>query len=147
LIGTAAAAIGFVGGYLATGSVLAAAAVATVSEVIGFYGCVGVKTVVAARRVTALLTGWRRLAAGVWHAITDQLASCAIAEVLDDVLIRPGCLTIAAWLLQPLPGGVWLGFAAGKAVADAAWYGMEASARGGVTRWTARRDRGRWPHK
>jgi hypothetical protein len=42
----------------------------------------------------------------------------------------------AAEALRPLPGGVWLGFAVGKAVADMAWYGMEAWARRGVA-WSA----------
>ena len=37
------------------------------------------------------------------------------------------------WLARPLPGGVWLGFAAGKTVADLAWYGTEAAARRGLT--------------
>ena len=63
----------------------------------------------------------------------EQLASCAVAETVDGFLIRPGCLVGAAWLLRPLPGGVWLGFAAGKAAADVAWYGLEASARRGVS--------------
>jgi ornithine decarboxylase len=66
--------------------------------------------------------------------VTGQLASCAAAEALDDFLIRPGCLASAAWLLRPLPGGIWLGFIVGKAAADVAWYGMEASARWGVAR-------------
>jgi hypothetical protein len=39
-------------------------------------------------------------------------------------------------MLRPLPGGVWLGFAVGKAAADVAWYGLEASARRGVS-WSA----------
>ncbi len=132
--GSFGAAAGFAAGYLPTGSLLTAAAVATVCEVIGFYGCVGVKTALAAWRATAHLAGWRRLAAGAWHAVREQLASCAVAEALDDLLIRPGCLAGAAWLLRPLPGGVWLGFAVGKAAADVAWYGMEAWARWGVTR-------------
>ena len=42
---------------------------------------------------------------------------------------RPGCVAGAAWLLLPLPGGVWLGMVTGKAVADAVWYGAEASVR------------------
>jgi hypothetical protein len=67
----------------------------------------------------------------------EQLASCAVAEVVDGFLTRPACLAGAAWLLRPLPAGVWLGFVAGKAVADVAWYGMEASARRGVA-WSAR---------
>ena len=65
--------------------------------------------------------------------MTAQLASCAAAEALDAFLIRPGCLAGAVWLARPLPGGVWLGFAAGKTVADLAWYATEAAARRGLT--------------
>jgi hypothetical protein len=135
VVGTVAAIAGFAVGYLAAGSLLAAAGMATVSEAIGFYGCVGAKTAVAACRATGHLTGWRRLAAGARDAITEQLASCAAAEALDAFLVRPWCLAGAAWLARPLPGGVWLGFAAGKAVADLAWYGAETSARRGLARW------------
>ena len=131
--GTLAAVAGFAAGYAQAGSLLAAAVLATVCEAIGFYGCIAAKTVTSARRATTHLGGWRRLAAGAWHAVHEQLASCAVAETLDGFLIRPGCLAGAAWLLRPLPGGVWLGFVAGKAVADVAWYGLEASARRGVT--------------
>jgi len=134
--GTIAAISGFTVGYLAAGSLLAAAGLATICEAVGFYGCVGVKATTAAWRATAHLDGLRRLAAGAWHAITEQLASCALAEALDGFLVRPGCLAGAAWLARPLPGGVWLGFAVGKVAADVAWYGMEASARRGVA-WTA----------
>ena len=134
--GTACAAAGFAAGYLPAGSLLAAAGLATVCELLGFYGCIGAKTVAAAYWATAHLGGWRRLTTGAWHAVREQLASCAVAEAADSFLIRPGCLAGAAWLLRPLPGGVWLGFAVGKAVADVAWYGMEASARRGVA-WSA----------
>ncbi len=134
--GTVAAVAGFAAGYLPAGSLLAAAALATICEAVGFYGCIGVKTVAAASRATVHLGGWRRLAAGAWHAVREQLASCAVAEAADGFLIRPGCLAGAAWLLRPLPGGVWLGFALGKAAADVAWYGLEASARRGVA-WSA----------
>jgi hypothetical protein len=72
------------------------------------------------------------MSAETLHAVKEQLASCAAAEVLDFFLIRPGCMAGAAWLARPLPGGVWLGFAVGKAVADVAWYGMEAAARRSV---------------
>jgi hypothetical protein len=119
---------------LATGSLLAAAGLATVCEAIGFYGCVGAKAAAAACRATSHLDGFRRLAAGTWHAATEQLASCAAAEALDMFLVRPGCLAGAAWLARPLPGGIWIGFAVGKAVADVAFYGMEAAARRGVAR-------------
>ena len=62
--GTVAAAAGFAFGYLAAGSLLAAAVLATLCEVIGFYGCVRAKTTAAARRATAHLSGWRRMGAG-----------------------------------------------------------------------------------
>jgi hypothetical protein len=130
--GTLGAVAGFAAGYAQAGSLLAAAALATIGEAIGFYGCIAAKTGAAARRATAHLGGWRRLAAGAWHAVREQLASCAVAETVDGFLIRPGCLVGAAWLLRPLPGGVWLGFALGKAAADVAWYLLEASARRGV---------------
>jgi len=131
--GSVGAAAGFAAGYRAAGSLVTAAGLATVGEFIGFYGCVGTGTVLAACRATTHLAGWGRLAAGAWHAVTRQLASCA-AEVLDFLVIRPGCLAGAAWLLRSMPGGVWLGFGAGKAVADLAWYGVEAAARRSLAR-------------
>ncbi len=102
--GTLAAVAGFAAGYAQAGSLLAAAALATIGEAIGFYGCIGAKTVASGRRATVHLGGWRRLAAGAWHAVREQLASCAVAETVDGFLIRPGCLAGAAWLLRPLPG-------------------------------------------
>jgi hypothetical protein len=130
--GTLGAVAGFAAGYAQAGSLLAAAALATIGEAIGFYGCIAAKTGSAARRATAHLGGWRRLAAGAWHAVREQLASCAVAETVDGFLIRPGCMAGGAWLLRALPGGVWIGFVLGKAAADVAWYGLEASARRGV---------------
>jgi hypothetical protein len=130
--GTLGAVAGFAAGYAQAGSLLAAAALATIGEAIGFYGCIAAKAGAAARRATIHLGGWRRLAAGAWHAVREQLASCAVAETVDGFLIRPGCMVGAAWLLRALPGGVWIGFVAGKAAADVAWYGLEASARRGV---------------
>ena len=132
--GTVAAVAGFAVGYRAGGSLLAAAGLATVGEFAGFYGCVGIKTALTACRATAHLAGWRRFAAAAWHAVTRQLASCAAAEALDFTLVRPGCLAGAAWLLLWLPGGAWLGFALGKAVADVFWYGTEAAVRRGLVR-------------
>ncbi len=132
--GTLAAVTGFAAGYGNGGSLLAAAGLATIGEFAGFYGCIGIKAALAAVRATAHLAGWRRLAAGAWHAMTQQLASCAAAEAVDFVLIRPGCLAGGAWLLLRLPGGIWLGFLGGKAVADVFWYGAEASVRRGLVR-------------
>ena len=134
LAGTVAAIGGFAAGYRGTGSLLAAAGLATLTEAIAFYGCIGVTAAAAASRATRQLAGRSRLAAGAWHAITRQLASCATAEVIDAFVVRPGSLATAAWLARPLPGGLWLGFAVGKAVADLAWYGTEACVRRGVIR-------------
>src|SRR5215472_994415 len=80
--GTIAAVTGFTAGYLTARSLLAAAGLATICEAVGFYGCVGVKAAAAACRATAHLGGVRRLVAGAWHAITQQLASCAAARVI-----------------------------------------------------------------
>ncbi len=135
--GTIGAVAGFAAGYLPAGSLLTAAGLATLCEAIGFYGCIGVQAARTACRATAHLAGWRRLAAGACHAVKEQLTSCAAAEALDLLLIRPGCMAGAAWLLRLLPGGVWVGFLVGKAAADVAWYGMEASARWGVVRAAA----------
>jgi hypothetical protein len=134
VIGTVAAIGGFAFGYLAAGSLLAAAGLATLCEMAGFYGCIGVRTAAVAWSVTAHLAGWRRLIAGICHAITQQLASCAAAEAMDALAVRPACLFGAAWLARPLPAGVWLGFAVGKAAADVAWYGTEAFVRRGAAR-------------
>jgi ornithine decarboxylase len=134
LCGTLTAITGFAAGYLPNRSLLAGAGLASLAETAGFYGCIGAKSAVTAWQATAHLGGWRRLAAGAWHAVQDQLASCAAAEALDVLAIRPGCMAGAAWLLRPLPGGVWIGFALGKIAADVAWYGVEASARRGVQR-------------
>ena len=132
LCGTLAAIAGFAAGYLPDRSLLAGAGLASVAETAGFYGCIAGKSARAAWRATTHLGGRRRLAAGAWHAVRDQLASCAAAEALDAFAIRPGCMAGAAWLLRPLPGGVWIGFALGKIAADVAWYGVEASARRGL---------------
>jgi hypothetical protein len=132
--GTVTAIAGFAVGYRTGRSVLAAAGLATLGEFAGFYGCIGIKAALAAWQATAHLAGWRRLAAGAWHAVTKQLASCAVAEAVDFALIRPASLAGAAWLLLWLPGGIWLGFVVGKAVADVVWYGAEAAARRGLVR-------------
>jgi hypothetical protein len=55
VFGTLAAAAGFAVGYAQAGSLLAAAALATICEAIGFYGCIAAKTGAAARRATVHL--------------------------------------------------------------------------------------------
>src|SRR5689334_13202945 len=76
--GTVTAVAGFAVGYRTGGSLLVAAGLATLGEFAGFYGRVGIKAALGAWRATAHLAGWRRLSAGAWHAVTQQLASCAV---------------------------------------------------------------------
>lgn len=108
----------------------AAAGLATLAEVIGFYGVVIVKTAIRATHATTHLAGARRLGAALWHAVHDQLASAGAAELIDDLLVRPGLMTLGAWGGAHWgTAGLWLGFIAGKALADLAWYVVEAHAR------------------
>lgn len=108
----------------------AAAGLAVTAEVIGFYALVGIKTAMRAGKATAHLAGARRLGAAAWHAVHDQLASAGAAEAVDDLLVRPGCMTLGAWAGSRWgTAGLWLGFLAGKAIADLAWYLVEAHAR------------------
>ena len=141
MCGTLGAFAGFAAGYLSSGSLLVAAGLATFLEVIGFYSCVGIKTTFIAWRATGHLVGWYRLAAAAWHAVREQLASCAVAELLDDFLIRPwahGRRGVA----RPRPGPTRRGMAricVGKVIADVSWYSSEAVSRWSIVRSTTGR--------
>ncbi len=134
VFGTIGAIIGFEVGYGPTGSLLAAAGLATTGEVIGFYSCIGLRTGLEARRATAGTAGWQRFLAAARHAVLTSLASCAVAELVDSFLIRPSFLAGASWLFQGSAAGMWFGFAVGKLASDAAWYSVEALARHGARR-------------
>ena len=133
--GTLAAIGGFAAGYLAAGSLLAAAWPATLCEVIGFYGCVGVRTAAAGspghRPPGRVPQAGRR----TWHAVTQQLASCAAAEALEGLPVRPGCL---AWCCLGRPGRCPAGYGSGSRPArrSPTWPGTawKPSARRGVAR-------------
>jgi hypothetical protein len=66
------------------------------------------------------------------HAIREQLASCAVAEALDDIIVRPQTIYWLTWWVRHLPGGLIWGFLVGKAAADAVYYAVEAAARCGA---------------
>ena len=129
--GTIGALAGFGTGLGRGWALPAAAGLATGCEAVAFYVPVVARTTVAAWLATGHLSGLRRgLSAGL-HAVRDQFASAAVAEVLDDLAFRPAAMTAGAWV-----GGhgtawwwLWLGFLAGKAAADVAWYGIEAHTR------------------
>ncbi|MGI9006034.1 MAG: hypothetical protein ACR2FU_07520 [Streptosporangiaceae bacterium] len=130
LVGTIGAIIGFEVGYGQSGRLLVAAGLATTCEVVGFYTCIALRTGLEVRRVTRGLTGWQRFADAARHAVLTSLASCVTAE-LADLLIRPGFLAGTARLFRGSTASMWIGYAVGKLAADAAWYGVEASARRG----------------
>jgi hypothetical protein len=134
VFGTAGAIVGFEAGYKRSGSVLAAAGLATTCELVGFYSCIALRTGLAARQATEGTAGWDRVVAAARHAIVTSLASCAVAEVVDGLLIRPSFLAGATWLFEDSATGMWVGFALGKLAADAAWYGVEACTRNGAQR-------------
>jgi hypothetical protein len=67
-----------------------------------------------------------------------------VAEALDDLAVRPQAIYWLTWWARHLPGGLVWGFAAGKAVADIAYYAAEAATRHGL-RPSTLRDRWRWP--
>jgi hypothetical protein len=52
-----------------------------------------------------------------------------VAELVDDLIVRPGFLAGGAWLFRGSAAGMWAGFALGKLAADSVWYGVEAAAR------------------
>ena len=80
--GTAGAVAGFAAGYQASGSLLAAAGLATMCEAAMFYGWVGAATIAAAGRATAHLAGWRRLAADVaWYGL-EAATRCGLTRTL-----------------------------------------------------------------
>ena len=132
VVGTLGAVAGFAVGYGRTGGLLAAAGLATTCEVIGFYACIGLRTGLEARRATQGAAGWQRFGDAARHAILTSVASCVVAELVDDLLIRPGFLAGGAWLFRGSTAGMWTGFALGKLAADSVWYGVEASARRAV---------------
>jgi hypothetical protein len=134
VFGSVGAIFGFEAGYARSGSLVAAAGLATTCELIGFYGCIALRTGIAARKATEGSAGWDRFLAAARHAIITSVASCVVAELVDGLLIRPSFLAGGAWLFQGSTTGMWVGFAIGKLAADAAWYGVEACTRNGARR-------------
>ena len=63
VVGTVGAIFGFQAGYARSGSLLAAAGLATTFEVVGFCGRIALRTGQAARRVTEGSAGWDRFVA------------------------------------------------------------------------------------
>ena len=130
ICGTAAAVAGFGFGLARGWPLPAAAGLATAAEAVAFYVPVVARTAWRSWTATGHLSGLRRGIGAGLHAVRDQFASAAAAEITDDLVFRPAAMTAGAWIGgHGGPGWLWAGFLAGKALADAAWYATEAHAR------------------
>jgi hypothetical protein len=114
--GTAAALGGYWAGQALTGSLVASAFAAALSESIGFYAVLLVRDMVR----DAYAAGARRAryglreVAGTWHNLFLEFGPI---ELLDTTVLRPLCMGLGVWYLGPR-----LGVIAGKIVADVAFH-------------------------
>jgi hypothetical protein len=115
--GTAAALGGYWAGQALTGSLVASAFAAALSESVAFYTVFLLRDMVrdayaaGARRVRY---GPREIA-GTWRSLFVEFGP---TELLDAAVLRPLCMGLGSRYLGP-----WLGVIAGKVVADVAFYG------------------------
>jgi hypothetical protein len=116
LTGTAAALGGYWAGQALTGSLVASAFAAAISESVAFYTVLLLRDMVR----DAYAAGARRARygpreiAGTWR---DLFIEFGPIEVLDLAVLRPLCMGLGGWYLGPQ-----LGVIAGKVVADVAFY-------------------------
>jgi hypothetical protein len=114
--GTAAALGGYWGGYALTGSVVASAFAAALSESIAFYGVLLLRDMVR----DAYAAGARRSRygpreiAGTWRSVFVEFGP---AELLDATLLRPLSMGLGGQYLGPR-----LGVVVGKLAADLVFY-------------------------
>ncbi|MEP6687586.1 MAG: FHA domain-containing protein [Gemmatimonadales bacterium] len=114
--GTAAAIGGYWGGYALTGSVVASAFAAALSESVAFYTILLLRDMVR----DAYAAGARRSRygpremAGTWRSLFIEFGP---SEILDAAVLRPLCMGLGSEYLGPR-----LGVVAGKLVADVVFY-------------------------
>ena len=116
VMGTAAALGGYWAGQVLTGSLVASAFAAALSESVGFYGVLLLRDMVR----DAYAAGARRTRygpreiAGTWRNIFIEFGPI---ELLDVTVVRPLCMGLGGRYLGPR-----LGVIAGKVVADVVFY-------------------------
>jgi hypothetical protein len=110
--------------HAASGSLISAAIAGTISESLGYYGCMAVR---AALHYDAC---HRHLAAPQRHWLTgirtvrDMLVEFGPAELVDSLLVRP----FSMYLMTGLLGDFTAGIVAGKLAADVVFYGIAITA-------------------
>ncbi len=118
IAGTAAMILAGIGVTVWTSAPPLVAIAAVIGESIGFYGVLAVTVYLEQSRTSA---HGRR---AVVRTALLLVAEFGPAEALDTLLVRPGALTLAVWLI-PDP---FLGLLAGKLVADVVFYVVAAGA-------------------
>jgi hypothetical protein len=104
--------------YVATGSVAAAAVVATIGASIGYYAMAYGAAARTAHRDRAELRGTRRVLVANWTALRSLAVEFGPAEVIDSLVIRP----LAFYVGPVLFGNLLAGWIFGKVVADIGFY-------------------------
>jgi hypothetical protein len=120
VIGTGCAFLGSFLGFAWTRSEITAAYGGTLGELLGFYGTIIARDVIADFRATARASSERRgtlLVLCVRRALGHALVEFAPAEVLDASVLRP----LAMGLGTNMFGRAW-GVTAGKLLSDLAFY-------------------------
>lgn len=101
-----------------SGSPIATAGAATIAESVGFYAVIAVGIYREQRAVT------RTRRAAAYRSALLIVAEFGPAELLDSLLVRPGLIALAVWLL---PGTLWA-LLVGKVLADVVFYVIAAGA-------------------
>lgn len=101
-----------------SGSPLVTAGAATIAESFGFYAVIAV----GIHREQRAVARTRRAAAS--RSLLLIVAEFGPAELLDSLLVRPGLIALAVWLL---PGTLWA-LLVGKIFADLVFYVIAAGA-------------------
>jgi ornithine decarboxylase len=141
ICGTVTAFAGFAAVAFSGGPLVAAAELASWTELVGFYGFIGGRAVHRANAANRHhRAGWKRC----WHIAKygvreDHIGSCLAAEGIDLFLLRPLLILAGSSLFQQ-QHLVWLGFFVGKLVADVCYYLLEWRARR-LMQWRGRNKR------
>lgn len=104
--------------YEITGSLAAAAVVATIGASVGYYAAAHVAAVRIAYRTHSSSCTLRRVFIANALALRSVAVEFGPAEVLDSLIIRP----VAYYLGPSLSGGTMAGWIVAKVVADAGFY-------------------------
>jgi hypothetical protein len=117
VIGAASAFLGSFAVHHATGNEIYAAYGAAICELLGFYGMIISRDMVAEHRAASMEPGAPKHVRGIRRVFGRAILEFAPAEVLDAAVVRPLAMGVATNLL----GRAW-GVTTGKILADCAFY-------------------------